>query len=255
MADEGGETSRTSGRAERCSGSGCDGPWSRRSAALASSVRISASRRAGRMGRQSSRARGGEGWRPRGRGASGLGRTFTLLAPRGVRGPQERALREPPAEQPTHFGLVPPQRGGGRLHGGATCSATGRHPPLRKILRRQSITTRALAMTPARATKPRLFLVADAVGAPHGSARARAVVAMGNPPPDPIVLRGHGAEVQCVSFATVDGVDCLLSGYAASARIPRRPPFVAHPTTFLPPGPALTLSPRRPTSAAIATAT
>ena len=42
-ADEGGETSRTSGRAERCSGSGCDGPWSRRSAALASSVRISAS--------------------------------------------------------------------------------------------------------------------------------------------------------------------------------------------------------------------
>ena len=41
---------------------------------------------------------------------------------------------------------------------------------------------------------------------------------MGNPPPDPIVLRGQGAEVQCVSFATVDGVDCLLSGYAASAR-------------------------------------
>ena len=237
MADEGGETSRTSGRAERCSGSGCDGPWSRRSAALASSVRISASRRAGRMGRQSSRARGGEGWRPRGRGASGLGRTFTLLAPRGVRGPQERALREPPAEQPTHFGLVPPQRGGGRLHGGATCSATGRHPPLRKIVRRQSITTRALAMTPREPRNRSFPRRGRGRRATRGARAGRAVVAMGNPPPDPIVLRGHGAEVQCVSFATVDGVDCLLSGYAASARIPRRPPFVAHPTTFLPPAP------------------
>ena len=126
-----------------------------------------------------------------------------------------------PAEQPTHFGLVPPQRGGGRLHGGATCSArVGTHRCGKSFSQR-----RALATT-ARATKPRLFLVADTVGAPHGSARARAVVAMGNPPPDPIVLRGHGAEVQCVSFATVDGVDCLLSGYAASARIPG-----AHPSS------------------------
>ena len=141
-------------------------------------------------------------------------------------------------------------------------AAAGDSMAARRALRRvgthrcgKSFSQRRALATTARATKPRLFLVADTVGAPHGSARARAVVAMGNPPPDPIVLRGHGAEVQCVSFATVDGVDCLLSGYAASARIPRRPPLVAHPTTFLRPGPALTLSPRRPTSAAIATAT
>ena len=88
-----------------------------------------------------------------GRGASGLGRTFTLLAPRGVRGPQERALREPAAEKPTHLGLVPPQRGGGRLHGGAACSELGRHP--RKI-DVSALARRASALR-ARRRKPRRF--------------------------------------------------------------------------------------------------
>lgn len=37
---------------------------------------------------------------------------------------------------------------------------------------------------------------------------------MGHPAPDPVVLRGHGADVQSVSFAVVDGVPCVLSGYA-----------------------------------------
>tara|TARA_B100000767_G_scaffold25314_1_gene22248 strand:+ start:805 stop:999 length:195 start_codon:yes stop_codon:yes gene_type:complete len=36
--------------------------------------------------------------------------------------------------------------------------------------------------------------------------------AMGNPAPDPVVLRGHGADVQSVSFATIDGQPCVLSG-------------------------------------------
>lgn len=34
----------------------------------------------------------------------------------------------------------------------------------------------------------------------------------GNPAPEPIVLRGHGGDVQCVAFTTLGGVDCLLSG-------------------------------------------
>jgi WD40 repeat protein len=34
----------------------------------------------------------------------------------------------------------------------------------------------------------------------------------GNPAPEPIVLRGHGGDVQCVAFATLGGVECLLSG-------------------------------------------
>ena len=39
--------------------------------------------------------------------------------------------------------------------------------------------------------------------APH-SAPAPAPPRMGNPPPEPIVLRGHGADVQCLCFVTVD---------------------------------------------------
>ena len=34
----------------------------------------------------------------------------------------------------------------------------------------------------------------------------------GNPAPEPIVLRGHGGDVQCVAFTTLGGVECLLSG-------------------------------------------
>ena len=35
---------------------------------------------------------------------------------------------------------------------------------------------------------------------------------MGNPAPDPVVLRGHGADVQCLAFARLDDARCLLSG-------------------------------------------
>ena len=34
----------------------------------------------------------------------------------------------------------------------------------------------------------------------------------GTPAPEPIVLRGHGGDVQCIAFATLGGVECLLSG-------------------------------------------
>ena len=34
----------------------------------------------------------------------------------------------------------------------------------------------------------------------------------GNPAPEPIVLRGYGGDVQCIAFATLGGVECLLSG-------------------------------------------
>ena len=34
----------------------------------------------------------------------------------------------------------------------------------------------------------------------------------GNPAPEPIALRGHGGDVQCVAFTTLGGVECLLSG-------------------------------------------
>ena len=45
------------------------------------------------------------------------------------------------------------------------------------------------------------------------SIRAPGGAAMGgNPAPEPIVLRGHGGDVQCVAFATLGGVECLLSG-------------------------------------------
>jgi WD40 repeat protein len=58
-------------------------------------------------------------------------------------------------------------------------------------------------------------IVVVLVIAPH-SAPAPAPPRMGNPPPEPIVLRGHGADVQCLCFVTLavgdgDG-DCLLSG-------------------------------------------
>jgi len=49
------------------------------------------------------------------------------------------------------------------------------------------------------------------LGAPP-SAVFGAREAMGNPAPDPVVLRGHGADVQSVSFATIDGQPCVLSG-------------------------------------------
>ena len=38
------------------------------------------------------------------------------------------------------------------------------------------------------------------------------------PAPDPIVLRGHGADVQCVTFAYIDGVQCVLSGCVTRPR-------------------------------------
>ena len=52
---------------------------------------------------------------------------------------------------------------------------------------------------------------------------------MGHPAPDPVVLRGHGADVQSVSFAVVDGVPCVLSGYA-----PRSLEPIVHGSTHRP---------------------
>jgi len=36
------------------------------------------------------------------------------------------------------------------------------------------------------------------------------------PAPDPVVLRGHGADVQCVTFANLHGIHCVLSGCVAT---------------------------------------
>ena len=65
-----------------------------------------------------------------------------------------------------------------------------------------------VAKTKTKTTKVGTHCNPSHLSVPFGAA------AMGNPPPDPIVLRGHGAEVQCVSFAVVGGLECLLSGDA-----------------------------------------
>jgi len=54
---------------------------------------------------------------------------------------------------------------------------------------------------------------------PH-TALCASVATMGRPAPEPVVLRGHGADVQSVTFAVLNGVHCVLSGCVAALPLP-----------------------------------